>query len=269
MITLESLSYRHAGAPRPSLRDVSLELHDGEVLGVAGANEAGKTTLCLVLSGLAPRAIGGRLTGRMLVDGAETSAWRMHEMSEHVGIAFDQPSTQISGVAATVYEEIAFGPANLGLPRDEVIDRTEGALESLGLAELAARDPRRLSGGQQQLVAVASILAMRPRHIVLDEPTAQLDPAGTELVGEAIARLAGQGIAVLLVEHKTDLLARVADRVLVMRAGSIVLEGSTATVLGDPGLGDLGVAEPAEIRLHRAVAVAGLEPITLPAGVAP
>jgi len=264
VLTLESLSYRHAGAERASLRDIELVLGDGEVLGVAGANEAGKTTLCFVLSGLAPRSIGGTLGGRLLVDGVDASTLRMHEMTEHVGIGFDNPTTQISGVARTVYEEIAFGPANLGLPRDEVLARTEASLDALGIGHLADREPARLSGGQQQLVAVASILAMRPRHIVLDEPTAQLDPAGTDLVGDAIARLAGQGVSILVVEHKTDLLARVATRMIVMEAGTIALEGPTEQVLGDPRLPGLGVAEPSAIRLLRAFETAGLDPSRIP-----
>ncbi len=267
MLRLEGLTYRHAGAGAPTLRGIDLVLEDGEVLGVAGANEAGKTTLCFVLSGLAPRSIGGTLGGRLLVDGVDAATLRMHEMTELVGIGFDNPSTQITGVARTVYEEIAFGPANLGLAHDEVLQRTEASLEALGIEQLADREPGRLSGGQQQLVAVASILAMRPRHIVLDEPTAQLDPAGTDLVGDAIARLAGQGVSILIVEHKTDLLARVASRIVVMDAGTIALEGPTAHVLADPRLAELGVAEPSMVRLHRALETAGVDPGRLPEGV--
>ena len=268
MLTLEGLSYRHAGASRPALRAIDLVLRDGEVLGVAGANEAGKTTLCFVLSGLAPRSIGGTLGGRLLVDGVDASTLKMHEMTEQVGIGFDNPSTQITGVARTVYEEIAFGPSNLGLAHDEVLRRTETSLDALGINHLAEREPGRLSGGQQQLVAVASILAMRPRHIVLDEPTAQLDPAGTELVGDAIARLAAQGVSILVVEHKTDLLARVANRIVVMEAGAIALEGPTAEILADPRLPELGVAEPSLVRLRRAFTTAGLDPSRVPEDMA-
>ena len=121
MLTLEGVSYRYAGATRPSLRDVSLTFADGEVVGVAGRSEAGKTTLCLVLSGLAPRTVGGTLTGRLLLDGADAAPLSIHQLAERIGIAFASPATQLSGVAATVYEEVAFGPMNLGLPRPEII----------------------------------------------------------------------------------------------------------------------------------------------------
>ena len=263
MLTVQGLSYRHAGASRPSLVDVDLQLGDGEVVGVVGANDSGKTTLCLVLAGLAPRIVGGTLTGRFSIDGADAQALRMHELPALVGIGFDDPATQLSGVAATVFEEVAFGPANMGVPRDELIARTAGALESLAIAHLAERDPARLSGGQQQLVAIASILALRPRHVVLDEPTAQLDPSGTALVGDALERLAGQGVSILVVEHKTDLLARVANRVVGLDGGRVALEGAAQDVLADAALVDLGVAPPSEVRLRRAFVAAGLDPARL------
>jgi energy-coupling factor transporter ATP-binding protein EcfA2 len=133
--------------------------------------------------------------------------------------------------------------------RAELIERTWSALEVLGIRELAEREPGRLSGGQQQLVAIASILAMRPRHLILDEPTAQLDPAGTALVAAAIERLASAGTSILVVEHKADLLARVAARVVVLGEGRLVIEGPAATVLADPRLPGLGVAPPAHVRL--------------------
>jgi energy-coupling factor transporter ATP-binding protein EcfA2 len=251
MLTLDQVSYRYAGAMRPSLRDVSLELHDGEVLGIVGASEAGKSTLCLVASGLAPRTIGGTLTGRLLVDGADTGGRPMHEMASQVAIGFENPAVQLSGVAATVYEEVAFGPMNLGIGRQEVISRTEGSLDALSISHLVERDPQRLSGGQQQLVALAGLLALAPRHLVLDEPTAQLDPAGTRLVSEAVAKLARGGASILIVEQKVDLLAAICDRVVAIDAGQIALEGPTDVVLGDAHLHGLGVAEPSGVRLRR------------------
>ena len=124
---------------------------------------------------------------------------------------------------------------------------------------LAERDPRRLSGGQQQLVAIAGLLAMRPAHLVLDEPTAQLDPAGTRLVADAISRLAADGASILVTEQKTDLLAAVASRMLVLDGGRVALTGSAASVLGDERLPVLGVAEPSSVRLRRAIGAAGID----------
>ena len=249
MLSLQRVTYRYAGARAPSLHDVSLELGAGEVLGVVGASEAGKSTLCLVASGLAPRTVGGTLSGQLLLDGADTVALPMHRLAERIGIAFANPVNGLSGVAGTVYEEIAFGPMNLGLPRGEVIARTEESLGALGISGLAERDPSRLSGGQQQLVAIGGLLAMRPAHLILDEPTAQLDPAGTRLVADALARLAAGGASILLTEHKTDLLAAMCTRVIALEGGRVVLAGAAAEVLADPRLADLGVAAPASVRL--------------------
>jgi energy-coupling factor transporter ATP-binding protein EcfA2 len=258
MLALESVTYRYAGAPRPSLHEVSLELREGEVLGLVGASEAGKTTLCLVASGLAPRTVGGTLTGRVLLDGEDTAPLAMHELAGRVGIAFASPATQLSGVAATVYEEVGFGPMNLGVPRPELIARIEEALAALRIEPLADRDPAQLSGGQQQLVAIAGLLALRPAHLVLDEPTAQLDPAGTAMVAEALAGLAANGASILVAEQKTDLLARICSRVVALDAGRVVLDGVAAEILADPRLTRLGVAPPAAVRLRRAAGEAKL-----------
>jgi energy-coupling factor transporter ATP-binding protein EcfA2 len=258
-IELAGVGYRYAGETRPALLDVDLELHDGEVLGVAGRSESGKTTLCLVASGLAPRTIGGRIRGRITIDGEAIDAWPMHRLSQRIAIGFQNPVTQLSQVAESVFEEVAFGPMNLALPRDEVVDRTWDALVAMRIDGLAERDPRRLSGGQQQLVAIAGLLALGPEHLVLDEPTAQLDPAGTRLVAEAIARLAAGGASILVTEQKTDLLAAVASRMVVLDGGAVALSGTAEAVLGDARLMTLGVAEPSPVRLRRAIVAAGID----------
>jgi energy-coupling factor transporter ATP-binding protein EcfA2 len=263
MMTLESVSYRYAGARRAALHDVSLELRDGEVVGLVGASESGKTTLCLVASGLAPRTVGGTLAGRLLLDGEDATPLAMYQLAARVGIAFASPATQLSGVAGTVFEEVAFGPMNLGLPRSDVIARTEAALASLRIEDLSDREPTRLSGGQQQLVAIAGLLAMRPAHLLLDEPTAQLDPAGTAMVADALARLASDGASILVAEHKTDLLAGICSRVMVLDAGRVSLVGPADEILANPRLSELGVAPPAAVRLARKGRAAGIPPRSL------
>lgn len=262
-LSLSGVGYRYAGAMRASLADIDLDLQDGVVVGVAGPSEAGKTTLCLVASGLAPRTVGGQIRGRITLDGESTDAWPMHRLSQQIGIGFQNPATQLSQVAGTVFEEVAFGPMNLAVPRADVVTRTWSALETLGIGDLAERDPRRLSGGQQQLVAMAGLLAMRPKHLVLDEPTAQLDPAGTRMVADAILRLASDGASILVAEQKTDLLAAISSEVVVLADGRVALRGPADEVLGDPRLGELGVAEPAAVRLRRAAIAAGIDPARL------
>jgi energy-coupling factor transporter ATP-binding protein EcfA2 len=262
-LTLRDVGYRYAGAREPTLLGIDLELRDGEVVGLVGASEAGKSTLCLVACGLAPRTIGGWIRGRIELDGEDVDGWPMHRLSEHIGIGFQNPASQLSQVAGTVFEEVAFGPMNLGLPVDDVLERTWSAMEQLAITGLAERAPQHLSGGQQQLVAMAGLLAMRPQHLVLDEPTAQLDPAGTHLVGEAIARLAGNGASILVAEQKVDLLAGIADRVVALRDGRIALHGPTAEILADPRLTELGIAAPAPVRLRRLAKDQGLDAAAL------
>lgn len=257
-LTLAGIGYRYAGAQQAAIIDIDLELRPGEVVGVAGASESGKTTLCLVASGLAPRAIGGRVRGRMEIDGEDVDAWPMHRLSEKVAIGFESPATQLSQVGETVFEEVAFGPMNLGVPRDEVLERTWGALESLRISDLADRDPTRLSGGQQQLLAIAGLLAMRPAHLVLDEPTAQLDPVGTRLVADALARLAASGASILLAEQRTDVLAVVSARTIVLADGRVAMAGASDEVLADARLVELGVTPPGAVRLRSALKSAGV-----------
>ena len=259
MLVLDSVTYRYAGAAQPAPLDVDLAVGSGEVVGLAGASEAGKTTVGLVASGLAPRAIRGQLEGRVLIGGVDVAGWPMHELVTRVGICFQDPTTQLSGVCGTVYEEVAFGPMNLGLGRDEVVTRTEAALGALSISDLAGRDPGRLSGGQMQLVAIAGLLAIHPDHLILDEPTAELDPAGAALVGDAIVRLAAGGTPILVAEQRTDLLTRICTRIVVLDAGRVALEGPAGEVLSDPRLVELGVAEPSAVRLRRRITDAGLD----------
>jgi energy-coupling factor transporter ATP-binding protein EcfA2 len=264
MLRLLEIGYRYAGYARPVLQDLTVELGDGEIVGLVGPNEAGKSTVCLVASGLAPGSIGGELTGGGLeIDGEPMAGRPLHDLATRVGICFQNPATQLSGVAGSVFEEVALGPMNLGLPARETVARTKAALATLGIDDLAERHPRRLSGGQGQLVVLAALLAMRPPHLVLDEPTAQLDPEGTRLVGEALRRLADTGTALLVAEHKTDLLLDLCDRVVVIDDGRLVADGPAESVLDDPGLEDRGVDLPIRVRLQRALARHGLDPAVI------
>jgi energy-coupling factor transporter ATP-binding protein EcfA2 len=273
VLRLDGVSYRHPGATVESLREVSLELAAGSRTALLGPAESGLTSLCLVLSGLAPRVAGGELRGGLLLDGEDVRDRPMHRLCESVVLAVSQPAAQLSLVADTVYEEVAFGPANLGLPRDEVMERTERALDQLAAEDLSARDPRRLSGGQQQLVALAGLLAMRPRVVLLDDPLAHLDARGASRVLAALEALSTTGTAVLLASHDADKVVLDDQRVLLMDGGRIVREGSAPEILSDPATWALGIVEPAEQRLLRLLdlpAPLGLtEPTASPATVVP
>ena len=268
MFELLDASYRYPGYAKEVLHDVSLRISDGEIVGLVGPNEAGKSTLCLVASGLAPASIGGTLRGTLTIDGVAAAGLETHELAERVVVGFQNPNTQRSGIAATVFEEIALGPMNLGLPVEDTVARTRDAIARLRLEAIVRRDPQRLSGGQSQLVGIASLLAMRPRHVILDEPTAQLDPAGTRLVGEALRALADTGTSLLVAEHKTDLLDGLCTRVVAIDAGRIVRDGPVREVLDDPSLAELGVEPPARARLTRAFLERGLDPAAIGAALA-
>src|SRR6188768_1612289 len=142
MLTFDKVSYRYAGYARIVLHDIDLTLADGEIVGLVGANEAGKSTLCLVASGLAPGSIGGALSGRLEIDGEDMAGKPLHEFATRVGIAFQNPATQLSGITGSVFEEVALGPMNLGLPARETVERTNAALATLGIDDLWDREPR-------------------------------------------------------------------------------------------------------------------------------
>ncbi|MFI5261242.1 MAG: energy-coupling factor ABC transporter ATP-binding protein [Candidatus Limnocylindrales bacterium] len=265
MLRLRCAAYHYPAATRPALHDIDLQVPHGAVVGLVGANEAGKSTLCLVASGMAPAVVGGVLDGALEIDDQPMAHQPPFELAQRVGIALANPVTQLSGVTATVFEEIALGPMNIGLPAGETVQRVEAALAAVGIERLAFQRPGDLSGGESQLVVIASLLAMQPSHLILDEPTSELDPLGARLVAEALHRLAHGGTALLIAEHRTDLLDGLCDRVVVVDGGTIVLDGSADDVLADPRIEALGVQPPARYRLARAATRAGtfVEPVAL------
>ena len=244
MLELRGVSYRYPGSTRPAIAGLDLSIGKGEVVGVVGANDAGKSTLCLVAAGLAPGAIGGELGGEIRLGGEPIAGRRPHELAGLLGIVFQDPATQRSGVTGTVFEEVAFGPVNLGWPVATSVAATHAALDAIGIADLAERHPARLSGGQSQLVAIASVVAMRPRVLVLDEPVAQLDPEAAAHVVVAIRAIAAGGTSLLIAEHRIDVLAELATRIVVLDGGRVALDGPVDAVLRDRHLEELGVALP-------------------------
>ena len=224
-IELRAVAYRYPGYRGLALDAVDLRVGAGEIVGLIGRNDAGKSTLCLVASGLAPASIGGELTGDVLVDGVSLRGLPTHELSARVGIVFANPASQLSGISGTVFEEVALGPVNLGLAVAETVERTRAALAAVGVQDLATRRPDHLSGGQTQLVAIASMLAMRPLHLVLDEPVAELDPKGRQLVAAALRSIARAGTPLLIAEHDRELLAALGARMVTIEGGRMALPG--------------------------------------------
>lgn len=242
MIRLRDVRYTYPGETTPALDGIDLEIGAGEFAAVIGANGAGKSTLCYTIAGFVPHYFQGALQGDVLVDGRNTVEQPLAELVKHCGLVFHNPLNQISGARYTVREELAFGLENLGVPRAEMLTRIDATLDLLDIVELAERSPFALSGGQQQRVALASILVMGPRVLLLDEPTAQLDPLGTREVVSAIKALSKTGVTVVLVEHKPELIAEFADRVIVLHEGRVQMQGAPRSVLAAPELTEWGIS---------------------------
>lgn len=252
-LEVTGLTYRYPAGATPALREASFHLRPGEFLGIVGCSGAGKSTLCAALAGLVPHFFGGQMEGRVLVDGLDTRQVPVADLTAEVGLVLQNPFTQLTGVKETVEGEVAFGLENRGVPRTEMRRMVAETLERLGLAALRDRHPFTLSGGQMQRVALASVLVMRPRILVCDEPTSQLDPQGVRDVMGLLADLHRGGTTIVLVEHRTSLLAEMATRVLLLADGQVLADGSPREVLGRPDLEHLGVRPPLPARIYRDV----------------
>ncbi len=230
-VNLQNVTYKYPLTKTPALENISLQVEQGEFVAIIGPNGAGKSTLCYTLAGFAPHFFKGEISGTVQVDGKESSQSTLDEWVLNVGLAFQNPFNQISGAKYTVFEELAFGLENTGVPREEMKERVQQAMALTGITDLADRSPYSLSGGQQQRVALTSILVMQPKLLVLDEPTSQMDPVGTREVFGVIRKLAEEGMTVVLVEHKMEWIAEFASRIIALKDGKILLEGKPSEVL--------------------------------------
>jgi energy-coupling factor transporter ATP-binding protein EcfA2 len=230
-IAIDGLGVHYPGRREPALTDVSLVAAEGEWVGITGRTGAGKSTLALATAGFMPRVVHASVSGRVIHDGLDLTKASPSELIGRCGIVFASAADQLSGSKPTVREELAFGLENLGLPRAEMDPRIDSTMEALGIRHLAERDPGALSGGEQQRVAIASIAAMGPGVLVLDEPTAELDPAGTAAVVELLVRLRVAGTTIVCIEHAPAVLDA-SDRVVILDRGRIVDEPPTPAGLG-------------------------------------
>ena len=228
---LKDVSYKYPLEDREILKNINLDIKKGEFWAVIGKNGSGKTTLCNVLRRFVPDFYKGELKGKITLEGKELKDYSAKEIVQKVGFVFQNPFTQISGVKETVFEEIAFGLENLALDAEYIRKRVEETLKLLHIEELKDKNPYELSGGQGQKVALASIIAMDPEIMVIDEPTSQLDPKGTEEIFEIIDILKKEGKTIILVEHKLELIAEYAEKVMVLDEGEMILSGNTEDVL--------------------------------------
>lgn len=212
--------------------NIDLQIERGEFVVLTGPSGCGKTTLCRCINGLIPSFYNGTLTGQVTICGLEVRDHPTSQLAKHAGMVFQNPDNQLFSLS--VERDVAFGPENLGLPRGETRKRVEWAMAATGISDLRDRAPYELSGGQQQRAAIASVLAMQPEIMVLDEPTSFLDPMSAEGIISVIANLNRTlRITTILVEHRLDLVSQYADRVIVMDDGKIELNGAPSDVYGE------------------------------------
>jgi len=250
MIRIENLNFRYESGEEPVLQGVNLRVREGDFVLITGPSGCGKTTLARCLNGLIPHLIPGELSGQISVDGLNTVEHPVYRLASKVGMVFQIPETQLFNL--TVEEEVGFGCFNLGLPPEEVSSRVDFSLAAVGMDHCRKRLLYRLSGGEKQLVAIASILAMQPKVMVLDEPLSNLDTKSAKRILAVLTLLNRElGITVLLIEHKTTWLVDVVERVLVMNKGRMVLDGKPSILREERAyLSDLGVRVPGDPQDH-------------------
>lgn len=263
-IELKNVSYKYPYTKDFALQNLSCSFEKGKFYGIIGENGGGKTTLCNLIRGLIPHFYLGKLTGEVLIEGKDIREWDTADLSTKIGYVFQNPFTQISGIKSTVFEEVAIGLENLGVPKDEMIERVINVCEQLDIGHLIKNNPNKLSGGQRQRVAFASIIAMDTDTLVIDEPTSQLDPEGTENVFKIINTLKHSNKTIILVEHKIDLIAEFCDEIIVMEDGTVAFSGPTHEVLTKKELLEHEASIPEVARFGLAMKEAGKPLASIP-----
>ena len=246
IVKVSGLTYYYQGDEQPVLRDINLEIFPGEFVLIIGPSGCGKSTLALCLNGIIPNELGGRIKGRVYIDGVDTRQSTVYQLGTKVGIVFQDPDSQLCNLY--VEEEVAFGPANLMLDTEEILQRVDRSLRDVGESGIRHKLIYEISGGQKQRVAIASILSMEPKILVFDEPTANLDPLGAVQVFDLMKEINQQtGITTIVIEHNVDSVMCHADKLILMDKGAITYAGPPRQQVKDQGrfiLDDLGLRIP-------------------------
>jgi len=243
-LSMRDVRFKYLGSERWALDGISIDVEKGEFVTVLGSNGSGKSTLCMLANGLIPHAIKGQLEGKVEVFGEDVLMRSVAELSTRVGIVFQEPESQL--FCMSVEEEIAFGPENLSVPREEIRERVEWALELVGMKGYNDRAPSSLSGGQKQRVAIAAALSMRPAMLVLDEPAYALDPVGRMELYSVLRNLKRKhGMTVILAERDPEEAIEFSDRLVLMKEGRVVGAGNPRAIMRSPDrLSSIGVSAP-------------------------
>lgn len=246
LVELDDVTFSYSKAAQPAIENISLKINTGEFVTLIGPSGAGKSTLCYSLNGSIPQLFNGMMTGSVKVAGCDTYKDEIPSLAEHVGLVVQNARTQLFNV--TVLQEVAFGCENLGLPREQIQERVEQALDFVGLSGTEEREPSTLSGGQQQRLAMACVLAMDPEILVLDEPTSELDPIGAEQVMDVIARLNRElGKTIFMVTHDMEFVTRYASRVLLLYDHRLIEDGSPQSIFSNTALLEQARIRPPQV----------------------
>lgn len=240
-IEIKNLSYTYPATKKPALKNINLQVQKGQLLGVIGTNRSGKSSLAYALTGVIPHLYQGKFNGSVCVNGHDTREHTVGELVRQVGLVLQHPTHQLSGARYTVFEEVAFGLENIGVPREEMQARVDNALAQVDLSDFAERSPYQLSGGQQQRLMIAAILALAPPILVLDEPTSFLDPQGTAQIFELLTKLKENGYTIVITSQRLAQLAETAEHIIALAEGEIVMDGTPRDVLASPKLKEIGL----------------------------
>jgi energy-coupling factor transporter ATP-binding protein EcfA2 len=270
-IEYTGVTFTYLGYEKPAVSDINLEIHEGTMTAIIGKLGSGKSTLLRMMNGLVPNHFPGYMTGKVLIDDIDTQTVEVPEIAQKLNMVFDDPVLQI--VSLTVFDDVMFGPANLGLPREEILNRVTEALNTTRLTGYESRNPRTLSGGEQQLLAIAGVLAMRPKYLILDEPIAMLDPLGKQQVLAAVRKLHEEtGLTVVIAESGTDIesMMEFVNWAVILDQGRIVAEGEPKELFADIELvkkAGLRVPQVTELAYQFGNSINGTVPVTLDEGV--
>ncbi|HJX24115.1 MAG TPA: energy-coupling factor transporter ATPase [Candidatus Bathyarchaeia archaeon] len=271
IISVKDLSFSYPNGAK-ALKNINFDVERGEFIVIMGPNGAGKSTLCMTMNGIVPNVVEGEKSGIVTVCGLKTDEHPVYELAQKVGMALQDPETQI--LCPDVETEVAFGPENLGIPREEIIERTSYVLKAVRLEGMLDRSPNEMSGGQKQRLALAAVLAMRPDVLVLDEPTSQMDPIGSTEVLSVVRDLNKKyGVTIVMAEHKSEEVAEIADRIILLNDGEMIASGDPHEVFSKIDLLDkIEVKVPPVTRLGFELRKKGFKidklPITLQEAVA-
>lgn len=268
MISLSSVNFSYNGSDMPALKDIDLRIGRGEFVLITGESGSGKSSLCRVINGLIPHFHGGVISGHVEVAGLNPLQSSPGLMAKRVGTVFQDPDNQL--VTSDVCHEICFGMENLAFSREVIADRLDESLELLDIKHLRNRPVAQLSGGEKQRTAIASVLALRPDILLLDEPTSQLDPAGSQRLLESMHRLNRElGLTVIVVEHRLEKVIQYADRLVIMEKGAVLVNQPARSAMGksDYALEECGISLPPVVELYRDLVARGVKLDAVPLSV--